>query len=653
MSKKYPGGLITKSPVIPSIAAASGIWSLEQALQYTKIGMWPGGPLAIEDVFSTYLYTGNNATQTITNGIDLAGKGGMVWTKSRTATGNNWLYSTAQGAGSTGLLSNTTDAITTYPTYNSLSSFNSNGFSLGVPANGNQSNPSGIGMVSWSFAQAAKFFKVAQVTVSGSNQTVDLSSLGTVGMVTVKRTDSASAWRTFHRSCTSGRLVYLNTTGAETTDGSITLSGTTLTLVQATIGNGTYIVYAWAHDTGADGLIQCGTFTGGTNWSPNFGWEPQFLLIKAITAAAPVMDWTMVDTVRGFSNVSINAYSPVLWPNLNSVEGNGTTGWPTQTGVYMSPNSSTNASGISYVYMAIRRGPMRAPTSASQLLTIVTGNAGSPAFPATHTVDAVLDLYPGGGYAEWPNITSRLTGSNLLGTNSAAVESSVYASYYKWDYQTGAHNNLNFSHTGVLLRRYPGVFDTVCFVAAADYSISFIHNLGVAPELVIIKGRGPTAADWQVWHKDLTANYDLHLNTTAALVNQGAPFTSTTTTFAGPQIFYANEVHVAYLFATLAGISKVFSYTGNGSSQTINCGFTTGARFIMIKRTDGSGDWYVWDSTRGIVAGNDPHLSLNTTAAEVTTDDSIDPDNSGFIVNQLAATNINVTSATYIYLSFA
>lgn len=73
----------------------------------------------------------------------------------------------------------------------------------------------------------------------------------------------------------------------------------------------------------------------------------------------------------------------------------------------------------------------------------------------------------------------------------------------------------------------------------------------------------------------------------------------------------------------------------------------------MIKRTDSTGDWYVWDTARGIVAGNDPHLSLNTTAAEVTTDDTIDPDSSGFIVNQLAATNVNVSSATYIFLAIA
>ena len=60
-----------------------------------------------------------------------------------------------------------------------------------------------------------------------------------------------------------------------------------------------------------------------------------------------------------------------------------------------------------------------------------------------------------------------------------------------------------------------------------------------------------------------------------------------------------------------------------------------------------------WDTARGIVTGNDPHLSLNTTAAEVTTDDSIDPYSPGFTVNQISGIYINVTSATYIFLAIA
>jgi hypothetical protein len=111
--------------------------------------------------------------------------------------------------------------------------------------------------------------------------------------------------------------------------------------------------------------------------------------------------------------------------------------------------------------------------------------------------------------------------------------------------------------------------------------------------------------------------------------------------------------YVAYLFASCPGVSKVGSYTGNGSSQTINCAFTTGSRFVMIKRTDSTGDWYVWDSARGIVAGNDPYLALNSTAAEVTSNDSVDTDNTGFVVNQVAASNVNVNGATYIFLAIA
>jgi hypothetical protein len=124
-------------------------------------------------------------------------------------------------------------------------------------------------------------------------------------------------------------------------------------------------------------------------------------------------------------------------------------------------------------------------------------------------------------------------------------------------------------------------------------------------------------------------------------------------TFTGAQVNATSNLYVAYLFATCAGVSKVGSYTGNGSSQTIDCGFSAGARFVLIKRNNDIGDWYVWDTARGIVSGNDPHLSLNTTAAEVTTDDTIDTNSTGFVVNQVAATNVNVSSGTYIFLAIA
>ena len=54
---------------------------------------------------------------------------------------------------------------------------------------------------------------------------------------------------------------------------------------------------------------------------------------------------------------------------------------------------------------------------------------------------------------------------------------------------------------------------------------------------------------------------------------------------------------------------------------------------MLLRRTDAADDWYVWDSVRGIVAGNDPYLLLNTTGAEVTNTDLIDPLNAGFTIS--------------------
>ena len=79
----------------------------------------------------------------------------------------------------------------------------------------------------------------------------------------------------------------------------------------------------------------------------------------------------------------------------------------------------------------------------------------------------------------------------------------------------------------------------------------------------------------------------------------------------------------------------------------MDCGFTSGARFVLLKRTDASGDWYVWDSERGIVSGNDPYLLLNSTAAEVTNTDYIDPLASGFTITS------NFTAGDYIFYAIA
>ena len=177
--------------------------------------------------------------------------------------------------------------------------------------------------------------------------------------------------------------------------------------------------------------------------------------------------------------------------------------------------------------------------------------------------------------------------------------------------------------------------------------------------MIIVKERN-NANNWSVYNVNVGNNRIMFLDltngqggTTAGPWNNTTPTSSVFSVGTSAAVNASGDNYVAYLFASVSGVSKVGSYTGNGSSQTINCGFTGGSRFVLIKRTDSTGNWVVFDSARGIVSGNDPALYLNSTAAEVTTADAIDTDNTGFVVNQESTLNVNVNSATYIYLSIA
>jgi hypothetical protein len=74
---------------------------------------------------------------------------------------------------------------------------------------------------------------------------------------------------------------------------------------------------------------------------------------------------------------------------------------------------------------------------------------------------------------------------------------------------------------------------------------------------------------------------------------------------------------------------------------------------VLVKATSTTGNWIVADSARGIVAGNDPALYLNSTAAEVTGLDWIDADSTGFVVNETATIAANTSGVSYIFIAVA
>jgi len=251
-------------------------------------------------------------------------------------------------------------------------------------------------------------------------------------------------------------------------------------------------------------------------------------------------------------------------------------------------------------------------------------------------------------------------------TNAEASNSNMMFDYQEgWSAGTGASTD----YLSWMWKRAPNYFDVVAYTGNSTAGHTVSHNLGVAPEMIWVKKRNSSSnSNWKVYHASNGNNYHMFLNltskgaTSAGSWNNTTPTESVFTLGTQQDVNNSGDTYIAYLFASLDGVSKCGGYTGNGageyvtggSSQTIDCGFTSGARFVLIKSTSiASNDWHVWDTTRGIISGNDPHLSLNTTAAEVTSDDSVDANSSGFTVNQVAATNVNASGETYIFYAIA
>ena len=631
-----------------------------------------GGATDVAEVFSTHLYTGNAGVNAINNGIDLAGEGGMVWFKDRKVDNiNHVIVDTERGPTKYlyGLSTVTETSLT-----NSLTSFNSNGFSLGTD-DGDWVNANNRSYVSWTFRKKKKFFDV--ITYSGNGtagRTISHGLDGPVGMVIIKRTDTANYnWTVWHRSSSSNNL-FLNATGAQFSSGGRIASASSTNFTVGTAGgvnngSGTYVAYVFADNSSEDAedqMIKCGSYSGNSSTNGPFvdlGWEPQFVLIKALNANE---SWMMFDSMRGISTGGNDAK---LSPNTIALENYGdylelnATGFTLKT-----TDAAFNGTSKNYLYMAIRAPMMIEPEAATDVFHVesYTGdNVANRKITTGFAVDANITV----GYdsARPPCLGTRIT-DGMFQTTSSSVQYDSLNDWIGYDNNDGIRytsaydfsNTSNVPFSTLSWKRAKGFFDVVAYTGTGSTQ-TILHSLAVIPEMIWVKNRTSTS-DWSVYVKDALSAGAMNYG----WLNLGNQFTASNWPFVvAPNateffvrggetaINVTNNNHIAFLFASLDGISKVGSYTGNGSSQTISCGFSAGARFILIKRTNAERDWYVWDTTRGIVAGNDPHLSLNTAAAQVTNDDSVDPHNSGFIVNQVSATNINVSSGTYIFYAIA
>ena len=636
-----------------------------------------GGVSYIEDVFSTYLYTGNGSTQTITNGIDLSTKGGLVWTKWRSGvtyvTRSHQLFDSARGlpnalkTDTTGAQVNTTGSLTT---------FNTDGFSFGG-GNSGLVNWSGENYASWTFRKQPKFFDVVTYTGTGANTTI-AHSLGSVpACIMVKRTDTTGDWQVYHSSLANTQYMVLNTTAAVAT-GATRWNSTTPTSTVFSLGTdatvnasaGTYVAYVFANNaggfglTGTDNVISCGSFTSISNvdTAVSLGYEPQFLLMKASSTTG---NWTIIDSLRGIPTGTMGgADDSTVSANLANAENLQGVANLTSTGFQVNYGGANQT----YIYIAIRRGPMKVPTDATKVfgLSARSGTGANATVTGGQTDDAVLIKNRGSAVASL--FSSRLTSTGYLVTSATDAEVAAGTTILQanpWDVMDGVKvgttstitNASGSTFVNYLFKRAPSFMDVVCYTGTGA-NTTITHNLGVVPEMMIVKQRDGIN-NWDVYVSALGNTKVLNLEGTAGSYTSATTWNSTTPTSSVFSLGTSGEVNasggnfVAYLFATCAGVSKVGTYTGNGTTQTIDCGLTAGARFVLIKKTSATGDWYIYDTARGMTTLTDPYWLANSSAAEAATLGSVTTVATGFAVNSAILAAINTNAATYIFLAIA
>ena len=262
--------------------------------------------------------------------------------------------------------------------------------------------------------------------------------------------------------------------------------------------------------------------------------------------------------------------------------------------------------------------------------------------------------------------TTDLTGLTAFNSNGFTVGASTTynntsATYVGWQWQAGqgsTSSNTSGNITSTVSVNTTAGFSIITFNSGTAGNKTVGHGLGVKPAMFILKNKDSGAGNWQTWHQSFSnqaQNY-LSLNTTNAVGTDSqfwanAAPTTAVLSFESAYTFLASNNIVGYCWAEIAGYSKAFSYTGNGSTDGIfvYTGFLP--RFVLIKRTDTTGDWYMWDTARNTYDVINNILLANSSAAE-TSATSIDALSNGFKLRNTTA-GFNASAGIYIGMAWA
>jgi len=234
--------------------------------------------------------------------------------------------------------------------------------------------------------------------------------------------------------------------------------------------------------------------------------------------------------------------------------------------------------------------------------------------------------------------------------------------YVAWNWKAGgtAVSNTDGSITSSVSANTAAGFSIVSYTGNSSANGTVGHALNSAPELIMVKNIDNTAL-WSVYSSSVGASQTAHLNTAAAYSSSGDWNSTTATTdvfsigsSASGRTNSSALNHIAYCWTSIAGYSKIGSYTGSGTTlQTIPTGFEPA--FILIKNYDAGNVWTILDNKRNTSNPRNLGLFPDLSNAEYTypgTPNGLSFISTGFTLN-VNQSEFNQSTLGYIYMAFA
>ena len=274
----------------------------------------------------------------------------------------------------------------------------------------------------------------------------------------------------------------------------------------------------------------------------------------------------------------------------------------------------------------------------------------------------------GGGTEYTTGVTTAGTPGSSGAYTQIVVAASAPTLYYYCSVHSGMGGQANTNSTLGSSNFDGSVQSTAKVNASAGFSIvtlngtgsvlTFGHGLGVKPDAVILKARN-IANNWLVFHQGYGATKTTFLDTNsspsdnAQWYNDTEPTSSVFTlgTWSGMNTSTPSTI-VAYCFSEVAGYSKFGSYTGNNANDGtfVFTGFSVA--FLLVKRTDSTRDWLIYDNKRSTFNVVDDFLEPNnSTAEQSSSSNSVDFVSNGFKFRNNSG-DMN-GAGEYVYFAFA